>query len=658
MGKNTLTEEIYRMRKLMGHDSKEYRENVTSFDKLLEEKMIKKYLLKEEDGEDPKFSDWSNGGKVNWENAKLKNIIEYISEVDKYFGGTYLNNPSYTTMMDWFEENDSPNVRNSLKEWMFGDIYYGIKKSEDVKQTKKNVVAPDEFDKNLQVELATILDTASKINLTTLNITDSEGTVDKTLTKDIKTLISSRTLEKLTKELISLNKGNVFLKKEILEPLKTNLNVLISYANNTNPTDDDIYAITDVVDDLLYFNLEEKEEIGLDISDDDYDVKIDVDADKRIGIKNSLMKKLSAEIKTVGEDTYSKLLKRIINIKITDEPNELSQFKIEGEQKGIPIMTEGDSEMFQYPPTDTPEGERNNLGNNFFRDDGTDMGEKAIAGIREQVRLLKKFIDDQDSEVESQRTENGLDEEFKLEVSAIGIFVYSSTSKVRTTYKSKDKSFSEGNNIKLAEDRSSAIENTVRNILKQFGLDEYNIILASRIEKPNTGPGWAKLDGKYADGSDVPITAYGAMFQEAYKKNNKLTPQLFYGNRGNDWAKKASKILGREIPQQELSQEYNDIYGPFRMNLAGISVTLRKPTIVTKEEVGEDYLVIAVPGMGLEFEANEEFSFRDTWDNFKRGVKKLSRKIKKKFKFNPPRRNYNKGPKWDGKLHTGCPKWY
>ena len=658
MGKNTLTEEIYRMRKLMGHDSKEYRENVTSFDKLLEEKMIKKYLLKEEDGEDPKFSDWSNGGKVNWENAKLKNIIEYISEVDKYFGGTYLNNPSYTTMMDWFEENDSPNVRNSLKEWMFGDIYYGIKKSEDVKQTKKNVVAPDEFDKNLQVELATILDTASKINLTTLNITDSEGTVDKTLTKDIKTLISSRTLEKLTKELISLNKGNVFLKKEILEPLKTNLNVLISYANNTNPTDDDIYAITDVVDDLLYFNLEEKEEIGLDISDDDYDVKIDVDADKRIGIKNSLMKKLSAEIKTVGEDTYSKLLKRIINIKITDEPNELSQFKIEGEQKGIPIMTEGDSEMFQYPPTDTPEGERNNLGNNFFRDDGTDMGEKAIAGIREQVRLLKKFIDDQDSEVEAQRTENGLDEEFKLEVSAIGIFVYSSTSKVRTTYKSKDKSFSEGNNIKLAEDRSSAIENTVRNILKQFGLDEYNIILASRIEKPNTGPGWTKLDGKYADGSDVPITAYGAMFQEAYKKNNKLTPQLFYGNRGNDWAKKASKILGREIPQQELSQEYNDIYGPFRMNLAGISVTLRKPTIVTKEEVGEDYLVIAVPGMGLEFEANEEFSFRDTWDNFKRGIKKLKRKIKKKFKFNPPRRNYNKGPKWDGKLHTGCPKWY
>ena len=82
------------------------------------------------------------------------------------------------------------------------------------------------------------------------------------------------------------------------------------------------------------------------------------------------------------------------------------------------------------------------------------------------------------------------------------------------------------------------------------------------------------------------------MFQEAYKRDNTLTPQFFYGNRGTDWAKKASQKLGREISQQELSQEYNDIYGPFRMNLAGISVTLRKPTIVTKEEVGRTILLL------------------------------------------------------------------
>ena len=157
----------------------------------------------------------------------------------------------------------------------------------------------------------------------------------------------------------------------------------------------------------------------------------------------------------------------------------LKQFKVEAETgKGVPIMTEGDSDIFQYPPENTPEGERNTLSNNFFPDDGTSMSEESIGGIREQLRLLRKFINTQDSEVEAQRTENGLGEEFKLDVSSINIFVYSSTSKVRTTYKSKDKSFSEGNNIKLAEDRSGIIENTIRGILKQYKLDEYNIILA------------------------------------------------------------------------------------------------------------------------------------------------------------------------------------
>ena len=651
MRKNTLTEEIYRMRKLMGHDSNEYRENVTSFDRLLEEKMIKKYLLKEEEGEEPKFSDWSNGGKVNWENAKLKDILKYISEVDEYFGGSFLNNPSYTTMMDWFADNDSESVRNSLKEWMFGDIYYGIKKSEDVRQTKKNVVTPDEYDKNLQAELTTNLGEASKIDLKTLNVTD------KNLKKSIDTLISSRTLEKLNKELIAINNGKVFLKKEIIEPLNDKIFTLINYYKNPNSGESSIESIKDIADYLLGFKLSDKKEIGLDVDDDK--VKIDVDANQRIGIKNSIMKKLSTEIESVGEDTYRKLLKKISNITITDEPKELKQFKVEAETgKGVPIMTEGDSDIFQYPPENTPEGERNTLSNNFFPDDGTSMSEESIGGIREQLRLLRKFINTQDSEVEAQRTENGLGEEFKLDVSSINIFVYSSTSKVRTTYKSKDKSFSEGNNIKLAEDRSGIIENTIRGILKQYKLDEYNIILASKIEKPNIGPGWQKLDGKYADGSDVPVTAYGAMFQEAYKRDNTLTPQFFYGNRGTDWAKKASQKLGREISQQELSQEYNDIYGPFRMNLAGISVTLRKPTIVTKEEVGEDYFVIAVPGMGLEFESNGEFSFRDTWKNLKRGIKKLKRKIKKSLRnLKPKRRFFGKAPDFSKVCQTCCPKW-
>jgi hypothetical protein len=47
--KGNLSEELYKMRKLMGYDSKEDRENVTSLDRLVEEKMVGEYLLSEQD---------------------------------------------------------------------------------------------------------------------------------------------------------------------------------------------------------------------------------------------------------------------------------------------------------------------------------------------------------------------------------------------------------------------------------------------------------------------------------------------------------------------------------------------------------------------------------------------------------------------------------
>ena len=51
MKKQNLVEEIYRMRKLMNFDSKEFNENVTSEDRLFEEKLRIKNLLSEQEGE-------------------------------------------------------------------------------------------------------------------------------------------------------------------------------------------------------------------------------------------------------------------------------------------------------------------------------------------------------------------------------------------------------------------------------------------------------------------------------------------------------------------------------------------------------------------------------------------------------------------------------
>jgi hypothetical protein len=303
------------------------------------------------------------------------------------------------------------------------------------------------------------------------------------------------------------------------------------------------------------------------------------------------------------------------------------------------------------------EEKRKSMSTNFFPDDGTQISDSAREGLREQIKLVRKFIFDQEDEVSKMREEYKLGDNFVLSVESINIWVYGSTSKVRTTYKSKDKTFSEKNNIQLVEDRCDVIENNIRGMLDKAGLGKYNIVLISKVTKPNIGPGWEKVDGKFADGSEVPLSDYGELFQMAYKKfsdaGKKITPQMFYGDRTESAARNASKYVGKEVAQQELRGEYNKVYGPYRMNLGAISVTLKKPEVVTKEEVSEDYYVLAVPGLGLQFESNGEFNLTDTWNDLKRGIRRLKKKLSKiSFK---PRTRPSVFP--TSKCRTCCPKW-
>jgi len=67
MRKQNLTEEIYRMRKLMNFDSKEFNENITSEDKLIEENYINNFIneqevsVQEDNGDEPKKGGFSIG---------------------------------------------------------------------------------------------------------------------------------------------------------------------------------------------------------------------------------------------------------------------------------------------------------------------------------------------------------------------------------------------------------------------------------------------------------------------------------------------------------------------------------------------------------------------------------------------------------------------
>ncbi len=183
MKKQNLTEEIYRMRKLMNFDSKEYRDNTTSYDKLFEEKLRTQRLINVQEDITPlklqkaeiegrrklpgrtknlagwgdRLPNWSKDGKKKWSNGDYKLMIEYVKEYDKLMGGSYINSPWYNIMMKWFEKNDSASSRSSLKNWLFGDVYRGPNAestkitNKEKRKIKKGKMDPKIFDSFINI---------------------------------------------------------------------------------------------------------------------------------------------------------------------------------------------------------------------------------------------------------------------------------------------------------------------------------------------------------------------------------------------------------------------------------------------------------------------------------------------------------------------------
>lgn len=93
--KINLTEELYRIRKLMGYSSTEDRENVTSYDRLIEETLIKKTILNEQSTVADPFA-----GDVNCKN----NLV---------------NHPMYSSFKQYIlnHKDDKDKVGDTVKTW-------------------------------------------------------------------------------------------------------------------------------------------------------------------------------------------------------------------------------------------------------------------------------------------------------------------------------------------------------------------------------------------------------------------------------------------------------------------------------------------------------------------------------------------------------------
>jgi hypothetical protein len=677
MKKQNLTEEIYKMRKLMNFDSKEFNENVTSLDRLIERKIISN-RLNEQNEEPPKFHDWTKGGKFNWDKAKIKDIIQYIEEVDAYTVPGIGNIPAYKIMMEWYRENDSEETRNSLRAWLFGDIYYGIDKV-DAKETKKNT--PDEKlnDKELQDSLPIQISNINIDELITqfenITITNDNKKIVVNIKNHLKNVKKEGTLEKLNKEITTLNNSNILIGIDEIKEMGDIISKITNFdVNQIN--DESLSNLNDSLDDLDRLNLQTKGKIHF-AKDRDFKVTTGGNLEKNVAIKKDLLKKVQTEFNKWGVSP-EKLLKKCDQLKITDKPAQLEFYRKDTLKDDYLIKKDtSETDMFQYPVADEPEERRNNLGNNFFDDDGTTLSQPTMENIRNELLKFYRFVEKMQKEVNVlKNTYPKVADQLNLEIVSFNVFTFASTSKVRTRYKSKDKTFSEANNIKLAEDRCDEIYNFIqseiagkRSFFKRFGVKIDEVILASKATKPNIGPGWQKLDGVVPapGGGDVPVPlkSYGKLFQEAHEKykdkyEKELTPQKFYGSRTDAWAKRASKLLGRNIAQEELSLEYEDVYGPFRMNLAGFNATVVMPEVIDKSKIEQDYYAIAVPGLGLQMRAKQDFDITTTIQNLKSGIKRVKKKVKKFFKgLKPPkvRVRFPKFGKTKDFRSIACPKW-
>ena len=485
MKKEILTEEIYRMRKLMNFDSKDYYENTTSYDKLFEEKLRTKRLLKEEDEPNDFIAqtDWSDGGKFNWGNAKLKNIVKYVMEIDASLGGTFTKTVSYKLMMNWFLQNDSQQTRESLKNWMFGDIYYGIPNtSTDVKKSKKKgVEISNNFDRNLQDELTTKLESASK-----------------------KESAAKQSVNKLNIEIKEFNKNNILIDKEELSELNLLIDLYLNFQEN-----DDYDSIEDVVEKLTgRYKIKRSTGMGVDIGDND---TLAVATPKQaISYKMSAMGKMVKQLGDIDGKTLQKAMNSLVNIEIGNDSSKSSGggWKDKITEKKITSIIDKDTNVLSYPDNDTSTNERNEQSIQFFPDDGIKIGPEAETAMQEIIKELSDIVGGFNEEVDNLIETSGI-KTLKLEVLSINLFLYSSTSKVRTSYGSNDKVYSEKNNIQLAKDRIKTMENGAKSIIGRSRLKNYKDVtqVLTSDDRPNIGPGWKDLIGKTWDGKDIPVTS-------------------------------------------------------------------------------------------------------------------------------------------------------
>ena len=586
-------------------------------------------LLKEQN--EKKFTDWSEGGTKTWENADIKKLIQFIREQDITFA--FSRSPIYNAMLDWFEDHPDTKTRESLKSWAGSKAF-----SSGGESNEKDYVS---FANNI-------------LSMTNPNTTEGrrkklENFVN--ITKDSKLKVSAQNiikqLDRINKEYKEFKRKRVFpsteFSKEVYDEL-VNLFKGIKMDGTLNIVDDETIDLNTILSNLTSFDIisSAKDSGNVNIESDE-NIKTQIISQLYVRAAEKLNDKdfLDGFFRGVKPTLEGMILKAKV-IEITESNvNIVAQYK-DAKVKEKSLGRQLAVKTFTYPQEGLDQNKRNELAMNMFPDDGDQLGPEAENGLKSMVGEALQVYN------------SAIAEDEGAELKTINIRVYSSTSKVRTKYKS-DK-YSEQNNKQLATARANIIEKRIKELIGDTDLSSAeNVVTILKVVDANRGPGWNDQISVDLAGQPMDFaTAYAnaPLYVAAHNKYPKLTARQFYGGRDNNAAAYVTKLIGKSVSVEDLEIEYENVYAKWRYCMGGIDLNMFVNKSIIEEDPEQDFVVAVAGGLSA------EISWRGDGGGGGGGRKKRRKNKNKFWRKVYLRLTGQRGGKGKTfKRSIGCPVW-
>jgi len=546
--------------------------------------------------------DWSEGGKKTWETADINKLIEFIKSEDSQFA--FSRSPIYIAMLEWFKDHPDALTRQSLKSWAGSSAVAkaGDSENKDFETKASNIIIfTNPNSKSIRTRLT---------NYVSLDAT-KKAEVDNLL----------KQLDRIYKEYVAFRKKGIYpdvdTSNEIMQNLET-----ISQGLKLNGTvkkfgedSDQLLNIPELTTTLSKIDIitAAKNSGNVVSKTNDETSKTQIITQFNIEAAEKLKDKdfLDGFFRGVSPNLEGMILKAKTITIAPGDTQIIADYK-KNISKEAGVVKELASMTFSYPKEDLDQSQRNEQAKNMFPDDGDVLGDDGLQGLQNIVNEALKVY--QDAEAQGAELKN------------INIRVYSSTSKVRTAYKS-DK-YNEANNQKLALARANVIEAKLKELIAETDLSNAeNVNTLLKVVDANRGPGWNDQLSVNLAGQPMDFeTAYAdaPLYKFAHSKNPKLTARFFYLGRDEKAAANASRLIGRPVSVEELGNEYQNVYAKWRYCMAGLDLNMLVDKNIIESDDEQEFIVAVSGSLSASIEWRGDYEKQ-------KGGKKKKRKNKSKF---------------------------